>query len=262
MCFNPRPRAGSDASTIVPSRPAGVSIHAPAREATPRAGAEAGPRHRLVSIHAPAREATLKPWGIVVQQLFQSTPPRGKRLACASTSSLSLVFQSTPPRGKRRSPIGMTASGSRFNPRPRAGSDSDRSSSPRTTPGRFNPRPRAGSDVKPAVMVCLALFQSTPPRGKRRGNQSVGGSTAFQSTPPRGKRRMVRLSMKRNSSFQSTPPRGKRPARTVRGDRHQGVSIHAPAREATSAPMLLPPAKRCVSIHAPAREATRSTAPR
>ena len=61
------------------------------------------------------------------------------------------------------------------------------------------------------------------------------------------------------SRFQSTPPRGKRlPGPQV--DRQQlgaGVSIHAPAREATLvAHHLVGVALRPVSIHAPAREAT------
>ena len=33
--------------------------------------------------------------------LFQSTPPRGRRLTQIMSSMLSLIFQSTPPRGRR-----------------------------------------------------------------------------------------------------------------------------------------------------------------
>ncbi len=54
--------------------------------------------------------------------------------------------------------------------------------------------------------------------------------------------------------FQSTPPQGGRPVYS----KHSSimiVSIHAPARRATSGRVLLP-CSGCVSIHAPARRAT------
>ena len=56
-----------------------VSIHAPARGATLRF-----PTSKLfdkVSIHAPARGATFNPISLNADALFQSTPPRGGRLA-------------------------------------------------------------------------------------------------------------------------------------------------------------------------------------
>ena len=134
-CFNPRPRAGSDSPAC--------------RVSCPRGKLEGA----LVSIHAPAREATLRRGPVPVRlqgrcrTLFQSTPPRGKRLeplirraSCGfnprpragSDSVLQgsrasrAVFQSTPPRGKRlRGGRCMQPSECIwcFNPRPRAGSD-------------------------------------------------------------------------------------------------------------------------------------------
>ena len=55
--FNPRPRAGGDARCAIELRRRRVSIHAPARGATPRRHTQ--PFKRInVSIHAPARGAT------------------------------------------------------------------------------------------------------------------------------------------------------------------------------------------------------------
>ena len=83
--------------------------------------------------------------------------------------------------------------------------------------GGFNPRPRAGGDA--------AL-----PEGTKRINQ-------FQSTPPRGgRRRSWHITWGRNR-FQSTPPRGGRPELLAMMVRIVQVSIHAPARGATNAPM-------------------------
>ena len=132
-----------------PSSHGGVSIHAPAREATCmliRAFVT------NVSIHAPAREATLQGLGHEPPRLlFQSTPPRGKRLSWVAVSApKSAMFQSTPPRGKRRD---------RRHRRCRDERDVSihapaREATGRRAPGRarphcFNPRPRAGSDLKP-----------------------------------------------------------------------------------------------------------------
>ena len=85
------------------------------------------------------------------------------------------------------------------------------------------------------------LFRSTPPRGERHssGPYSSGTPKSFRSTPPRGERR---------SALSAQMPL-------------KGVSIHAPARGATSS---IKRAKSSwpVSIHAPARGATRRPAPR
>ncbi len=145
--FNPRSRAGSDATTVFTSTSsARVSIHAPARGATP-----------FVGIHS-----TAPSW-------FQSTLPRGERpplrgkfarrsgfnprSRAGSDSGVSansrppILFQSTLPRGERP---------------PRS------AGYPRQGPG-FNPRSRAGSDVERLGNEAgVAMFQSTLPRGERR----------------------------------------------------------------------------------------------
>ena len=78
-----------------------------------------------VSIHAPAREATPRPSCRAGRPVFQSTPPRGKRLRALAQrlARVIVLFQSTPPRGKRPTGIPSCRPASCFNPRPRAGSD-------------------------------------------------------------------------------------------------------------------------------------------
>jgi len=81
------------------SRVRAVSIHASTRETTLK---EHSPTARpVVSIHASTREATL---GLLLYSnadLFQSTPPRGRRLTLTGKIQFAIKFQSTPPRGRR-----------------------------------------------------------------------------------------------------------------------------------------------------------------
>ena len=78
----------------------------------------------------------------------------------------------------------------------------------------FNPRSREGSDALIAMTgVSPLLFQSTLPRGERR--TLLGFSTTLQK-------------------FQSTLPRGERRCCSMSAKPDQHISIHAPARGATS----------------------------
>ena len=124
---------------------------------------------KRVSIHAPARGATPSLRGSSAPgKLFQSTPPRGGRQSRTLATVISILFQSTPPRGGRplKHPMawrdqrvsihaparGATPHVSRlprlwicFNPRPRAGGDAATATA-KTARASFNPRPRAGGD--------------------------------------------------------------------------------------------------------------------
>ena len=216
-----------------------------------------------VSIHASAREATSAAAAAVLRQYeFQSTPPRGRRLAARyPVPPDSAPFQSTPPRGRRPDPgrpAGVVRRG--FNPRLRAGGDGRRPALSLLDDGGFNPRLRAGGDAR-------------APTHLRESSES------FQSTPPRGRRLAAPADRRRGTvAFQSTPPRGRRLGADRRDRRAWTVSIHASAREATQHgrppsvsedsfnPRLRAggdrtPAGRIagsvtVSIHASAREAT------
>ena len=142
--FDPRPRAGSDQQEGRYGGAIGVSIHAPARGAT-----IVGTRLRLlrrVSIHAPARGATVSlplsavPLKVSIHApargatsgtrrfdgmfLFRSTPPRGERRKRLPTYRRSVVVSiHAPARGATRLVAQRLGRSTRFDPRPRAGSD-------------------------------------------------------------------------------------------------------------------------------------------
>ena len=142
-----------------------------------------------VSIHAPARGATLPIKGSPKHKQFQSTRPRGARLADHHQhSDANDVSIHAPARGATRSLPTISA------------------------PGGFNPRARAGRDPD-----------------------------AFSVSPC--------------NKFQSTRPRGARRSREVDRVVVCHVSIHAPARGATSVTVDYKK-DTPVSIHAPARGAT------
>ena len=166
-----------------------ISIHAPARGATPPGYTECtttgnfNPRSRegsdglyilllksfRISIHAPARGAT----GDAVRKQIQATisihaPARGAT-AQSHPMKLSHKFQSTLPRGERLilfvsvtvvTPISIHA--------PARGATLSFQATG-VNPVYFNPRSREGSDGLGDYKPQLAeLFQSTLPRGERR----------------------------------------------------------------------------------------------
>ncbi len=208
--------------------------------------------------------------------LFQSTPPRGRRRCLSSLTRVSCrvsihasaweatkvktrsrqsgTFQSTPPRGRRQAKEVQVLRLWCFNPRLRVGGDPWNPADGHDK-SRFNPRLRVGGDVSgyltreikyvsihasaweatyvdtvnaDAIDVSIhasaweaiggrksrriaSVFQSTPPRGRRRLHvDDLAGWVMFQSTPPRGRRRLSRRASCWPSRFQSTPPRGRR----------------------------------------------------
>ena len=165
-CFNPRARVGRDGAGACGSAGTRVSIHAPAW------GATNWPLqswfHRPVSIHAPAWGATLQRRLCLQNGVrFQSTRPRGARLAYNVECVADSAFQSTRPRGARHCGGAPNRVCWGFNPRARVGRDAYVS----FFGGRhesFNPRARVGRDrtssfhAKPS-----SRFQSTRPRGAR-----------------------------------------------------------------------------------------------
>ena len=99
-------------------------------------------------------------------------------------------------------------------------------------------------------------FQSTHPRGVRpRVLMRSTPDFLFQSTHPRGVRRPRQPEDGSRDPFQSTHPRGVRHGDWYSGNPPYGVSIHAPARGATTLVNKIIEHYK-VSIHAPARGAT------
>ena len=210
-------------------------------------------------------------------------------------------FQSTRPRGARRRAAGEThARTRRFNPRAREGRDAILQN-PQTRLLCFNPRAREGRDSEtfprdaatplvsihaPArgatvcVMSCelpFPLFQSTRPRGARLSFAQL--MTNYRCFNPRAREGRDRVERPVETAAASFNPRA-REGRDVTLLGRLGkdpVSIHAPARGATSAmsgsrafprcfnpraregrdlAILLTRIRETVSIHAPARGAT------
>ena len=97
--FNPRPREGGDLSVDFAMCLVRISIHAPARGATPTFLFSG---FILAFQSTPPRGGRRHQFGIVAHQIeFQSTPPRGGRPRASVPSDYGCGFQSTPPRGGR-----------------------------------------------------------------------------------------------------------------------------------------------------------------
>ena len=150
--FNPRSREGSDETSASPMP------SAPAFQSTlPRGERHCSPmssRYRSkISIHAPARGATLLSKAVfLLQYISIHAPARGATIFIIHINNV--IFY--------------------FNPRSREGSDINVNTFIYIIRD-FNPRSREGSDCTwQLISVLDLLFQSTLPRGERRGNDKQG----------------------------------------------------------------------------------------
>ena len=153
-------------------------------------------------------------WSSIGAKMFQSTRPRRARPAATQGLLGWFVFQSTRPRRARPGTLGQ--------PGP-----------PRLS---FNPRAREGRDpIAAATPFQTVLFQSTRPRRARPKHFRLKDSMIeFQSTRPRRARRGQELTCHAWQVFQSTRPRRARRRREGVGIPDRRVSIHAPAKGATT----------------------------
>ena len=174
--FNPRSREGSDEDVTTKVDSLEISIHAPARGAT--VDPFFGSLDHVISIHAPARGATFGTLrSIPAASLFQSTLPRGERLAPVLFRGLSSTY---------------------FNPRSREGSDKTGSFQNPVSHLFQSTLPRGERLHECPFINWLHIISiHAPARGataicRRRGNEEE----AFQSTLPRGERQQpVRQSL-------------------------------------------------------------------
>ena len=140
---------------------------------------------------------------------------------------------------------------------------------------RFNPRARVGRDRSEKLFKTLLAFQSTRPRGARRGLTTKQAGRICFNPRARVGRDMALSSIFIFDVFQSTRPRGAR-LPCYQSLCRQSVSIHAPAWGATTVgitktyprsfnprarvgrdtSVIDMPSLRVVSIHAPAWGAT------
>ncbi|SFL91218.1 hypothetical protein SAMN05421830_10921 [Desulfomicrobium norvegicum] len=214
----------------------------------------------IVSIHAPARGATDKRV-LSRQTVYVSihAPARGATLENADESAIYL-FQSTPLREGRQNPVDYRGKLRGFNPRPCERGDVDKLKANLAAP-KFQSTPlREGRPLFTTRRNSQLAFQSTPLREGRPGRlDSADSAGLFQSTPLREGRPSQPNRPLRLTWFQSTPlregrhahsscrraGRGFNPRPCERGDARatrfspmSSVSIHAPARGATTCDWL------------------------
>ena len=133
----------------------------------PRGGRD---RHRIlsISIHAPARGATPRTVRLMERYSFQSTLPRGERLGRDGPAPGDQHFN---PRSREGSDLSVFFHPYRFgyfNPRSREGSDLETGTCGLARSFQST-LPRGERHFKAACeALCRQLFQSTLPRGERR----------------------------------------------------------------------------------------------
>ena len=196
-----------------------ILVDDPVDSFNPRARAGRDPDARLarlrgpVSIHAPARGATegARPPPLCINVSIHA-PARGATFLAGSSAS----------------------SSSSFNPRARAGRDvlAQLDVAP-VTVSIHAPARGATRHEDDSVQDSIVSIHA-PARGATQVHNAISVYFKFQSTRPRGARPASEAGLDRILKFQSTRPRGARPVGD-RSERHlHPVSIHAPARGATS----------------------------
>ena len=174
--------------------------------------------------------------------------------------SCSDQFQSTPPRGGRQILGGDRDAGICVSIHAPARGATSITDDPFRIPPVSIHAPARGATCSSDYACGDCVFQSTPPRGGRHvdydRSMAQGG---FNPRPRAGGDANEAWMENLHKEFQSTPPRGGRHS-TLTSPTGQKVSIHAPARGATTSPTAHA-WDTVVSIHAPARGATNGGGP-
>ena len=166
---------------------------------------------------------------------FQSTLPHGERHHLTQDRHANPEFQSTLPHGERRQGPSCVPFKLCFNPRSRTGSDVLPLRPGCNTPC-FNPRSRTGSDTCcPSRMWPMTCFNPRSRTGSDVYSEfdriPLGG---FNPRSRTGSDQVPAPRFIRLYEFQSTLPHGERRPAADKGGICQTVSIHAPARGATT----------------------------
>jgi len=208
-----------------------------------------------VSIHAPTRGATLDLGEARFDFLcFNPRPHAGGDPWIQIRTADSMSFNPRPHAGGDSLTLKKGRKGACFNPRPHAGGDGPCFGA-QAKKQRFNPRPHAGGDnYENKISHPKIVSIHAPTRGATGIKVQEAKCEGFQSTPPRGGRRGRCRRRRSSARFNPRPHAG--------GDKQRNpyshardVSIHAPTRGATNMPMGSPRVRN-VSIHAPTRGAT------
>ena len=167
LYFNPRSHEGSDKSHPVMQNHQSISIHAPTRGAT-GLRQTTGRKHKNFNPRSHEGSDDVQTLNAMLGQIFQSTLPRGERLAMLYLPDPLIIFQSTLPRGERPNIPSTLCQLLVFQS---------------TLPRGERRNHSHGSAV-------FQRFQSTLPRGERQNILFHNSSySVFQSTLPRGERR-------------------------------------------------------------------------
>ena len=162
--FNPRAREGRDPASLRSPALAGVSIHAPARGATPTPPSRRP--DRIVSIHAPARGATpIHPLRCRTGKVSIHAPARGATIFFACERWSAWVSIHAPARGATGVyPINVGLGGVSIHA-PARGATAARAI-PTNKTCRFNPRAREGRDYDAVSVQYVANVSiHAPARG-------------------------------------------------------------------------------------------------
>ena len=111
------------------------------------------------------------------------------------------IFQSSLPRGERQGSSCRRVTGLYFNPRSHEGSDLEALCQDCHNKISIL-APTRGATKLAGVLITSYQFQSSLPRGERRGRKCEGkGNSGFQSSLPRGERRCSRLYSRYGDNF-------------------------------------------------------------
>ena len=184
VCFNSRAREGRDPVPPIGFWDFWVSIHAPARGATPQPMRNEGANH--VSIHAPARGATLpRPFPGAGECVSIHAPARGATILAAATSPVTVVSFHAPARGATKSAEDAQAG---------AG---------------FNSHAPANARRRQVCVQIIKVSIHAPARGAKYHNLLSSSPLKFQFTRPRGARLPTQPACPPNSSFNSRAREGR-----------------------------------------------------
>ena len=231
--FNPRSREGSDRESIGWEALNTISIHAPARGATPsRFHEEYSP---YISIHAPARGATHVHVPVLsAYEISIHAPARGATMASVKSPHTAVPISiHAPARGATEDVLGSVYMEGISIHAPARGATS------------FNSSPTSSISISIHAPARGATGLGLLARSRRTISihAPARGATLFP---------VILFSIR---LFQSTLPRGERRASCLHRFKDVYISIHAPARGATL--LYKDSSQRCgISIHAPARGAT------
>ena len=146
------------------------------------------------------------------RDIFQSTPPRGRRrYHKRGDTVMQIISIHSAARAETIIDAPMeTTVDENFNPLRREGGDLESQTRLRHIEISIHSAARAETNAKTQILhECLISIHSAA-RAETSRCWQLTWRSLFQSTPPRGRRRRVRKRPRKVQQFQSTPPRGRR----------------------------------------------------